>query len=173
MGCHVAPFLVGKICYGVCGVRTPDLPTECKVLAKAAQLVHQALVLNHYTVKFYLNAFVVIRAGPSWGLAPALDFVHTFPYDHTYETFCASLVFKWSVLSPWRTRHLSSSHATLLKEPPFCTGTWPHGPPCAQHLRLWGLSSLTVRQIHTFCGHVRVLGLGMETPRSQVRHTEV
>jgi hypothetical protein len=35
---------------------------------------------------------------------------------------------------------------------PFMRGTWPYGPPCAQHLRAWGLIPLTVRHFAPFSG---------------------
>jgi hypothetical protein len=57
------------------------------------------------------------------------------------------------------TRHLSSPGLTL-ERVPFCAGTWPHGPHAPNTSGIWGLSSLTVRQIGAFCGDVWVLGLG-------------
>jgi hypothetical protein len=51
----------------------------------------------------------------------------------------------------------------------ICAGTWPYGPPCAQHLRLGGLSSANgSTNWHHFAGRAWVLGFGTRK-RSEAR----
>jgi hypothetical protein len=101
---------------------------------------HIGLLLNHICFHIYLNLCMCIW-GVWVGLSPSPRFYHSFPCDHTTRIMVRMVFQMVSALCPTLVIPQESCNEGLILH--WDVAIWP---PCAQHLRLWGLSSLTVRK---------------------------